>query len=84
MERENPENPCASSWWRMFAGCLRVGTMRISDDSQPHAVSLTALTRSQDHDKVKRTLDEFFNVKLETRDISLKGWNWGKADVQGE
>ncbi|GFZ44452.1 FACT complex subunit POB3 [Saitozyma sp. JCM 24511] len=39
--------------------------------------------KREDHDKVKRTLDEFFNVKLETRDISLKGWNWGKADVQG-
>lgn len=51
---------------------------------QSHAVSLDVLTRSQDHDKVKRTLDEFFNVKLETRDISLKGWNWGKADVLGE
>lgn len=34
-------------------------------------------------DKLKRTLDDYFNVKLETRDISLKGWNWGKAQVQG-
>ncbi|WWC67387.1 FACT complex subunit POB3 [Kwoniella pini CBS 10737] len=39
--------------------------------------------KRDDHDKVKRTLDEFFNIKLETRDSSLKGWNWGKAQVQG-
>ncbi|WVR03030.1 FACT complex subunit POB3 [Kwoniella sp. DSM 27419] len=39
--------------------------------------------KREDLDKVKRTLDEFFNIKLETRDGSLKGWNWGKAQVQG-
>ncbi|WRT63126.1 FACT complex subunit POB3 [Kwoniella shivajii] len=39
--------------------------------------------KREDHDKVKRTLDEYFNIKLETRDSSLKGWNWGKAQVQG-
>ncbi|OCF32303.1 FACT complex subunit POB3 [Kwoniella heveanensis CBS 569] len=39
--------------------------------------------KREELDKVKRTLDEFFNIKLETRDTSLKGWNWGKAQVQG-
>ncbi|WVW81185.1 FACT complex subunit POB3 [Kwoniella bestiolae CBS 10118] len=39
--------------------------------------------KRDDHDKVKRTLDEYFNIKMETRDTSLKGWNWGKAQVQG-
>lgn len=34
-------------------------------------------------EKVKRTLDDYFHIKLETKDISLKGWNWGKLDVQG-
>lgn len=28
-------------------------------------------------------MDEFFNIKLEARDISLKGWNWGQLDVVG-
>jgi structure-specific recognition protein 1 len=35
-------------------------------------------------EKVKRTLDDYFHIKLETKDVSLKGWNWGKLDVQGE
>jgi structure-specific recognition protein 1 len=39
---------------------------------------------AQDLEKLKRTLDEYFNVKLETKETSLKGWNWGKAVVQGE
>jgi structure-specific recognition protein 1 len=38
----------------------------------------------QEHDKVKRTLDEYFGIKVETRDTSLKGWNWGQMDVEGE
>lgn len=38
--------------------------------------------KRDDFDKVKRTLDEYFGIKLEHRDISLKGWNWGKAEVQ--
>jgi structure-specific recognition protein 1 len=61
-----------------------LGRCGAATSPQSHAVYLALLIRSQDHDKVKRTLDEFFNVKLEARDISLKGWNWGKADVQGE
>ena len=32
---------------------------------------------------MKRTLDDYFHVKVETRDGSLKGWNWGKAQVLG-
>ncbi|KAK8844846.1 FACT complex subunit POB3 [Kwoniella newhampshirensis] len=39
--------------------------------------------KRDDLDKLKRTLDEYFNIKLETRDTSLKGWNWGKAQVSG-
>lgn len=41
------------------------------------------LTLSQDLDKIKRTLQEYFNITLETRDTSLKGWNWGEAQVKG-
>ena len=31
---------------------------------------------------MKRTLDDYYNIKLETRDPALKGYNWGKAIVQ--
>lgn len=41
------------------------------------------LSMMQDHDKVKRVLDEYFGIKLEIKDTSLKGWNWGKALIQG-
>lgn len=38
----------------------------------------------QEFEKVKRTLEEYFSVKVEHRDTSLKGWNWGKATVQSK
>ncbi|KAL7420413.1 FACT complex subunit [Cryptotrichosporon argae] len=38
--------------------------------------------KREDHDKVKRTIEDYFSIKLDTKDISLKGWNWGKAVVQ--
>nr|ODN85743.1 FACT complex subunit POB3 [Cryptococcus depauperatus CBS 7841] len=40
--------------------------------------------KREDLDKLKRTLDEYFGIKLETKDVSLKGWNWGKTQVQGD
>jgi structure-specific recognition protein 1 len=38
----------------------------------------------QDTDKVRKILDDWYEVKMEVRDTSLKGWNWGKAEVQGK
>lgn len=47
-------------------------------------VFLLKANLSQEFEKVKRTLEEYFSVKVEHRDTSLKGWNWGKATVQSE
>lgn len=33
---------------------------------------------------MKRTLEEYFSVKVESREPSLKGWNWGNAEVLSE
>ncbi|ODN86799.1 FACT complex subunit POB3 [Cryptococcus wingfieldii CBS 7118] len=46
---------------------------RITYDGFPHG----------ELDKLKRTLQEYFDINIETKDISLKGWNWGEAQVQG-
>jgi structure-specific recognition protein 1 len=40
--------------------------------------------KRDDFDKVKRTLEEYFSIKLDHRDVSIKGWNWGKAAVERE
>ena len=35
------------------------------------------------HEKVEKAMKEHFNVTLENREHSLKGWNWGKAKFEG-
>lgn len=37
----------------------------------------------QDHDKLAGLFKQHFNVTLEVKDISFKGWNWGVTDFQG-
>lgn len=39
--------------------------------------------RAQDHDKLAGLFKQHFNITLEVKDISFKGWNWGVTDFQG-
>ncbi|KAF3937231.1 hypothetical protein ABW19_dt0208083 [Dactylella cylindrospora] len=36
----------------------------------------------QDFDRLKDILKQLYNITLESREHSLKGWNWGKAEFQ--
>ena len=38
----------------------------------------------QDHDKIAQLVKQHWNIALETKEISFKGWNWGAFDVQGK
>ncbi|KAJ4482278.1 SSrecog-domain-containing protein [Lentinula aciculospora] len=38
----------------------------------------------EDHDRMASLLKNHFVVTLETRETSLKGWNWGLTDFQGQ
>jgi structure-specific recognition protein 1 len=38
----------------------------------------------QDQEKLSNIFKQHFHVTLETKDLSLRGWNWGKVDVQGK
>ncbi|KAJ4001674.1 SSrecog-domain-containing protein [Lentinula boryana] len=38
----------------------------------------------EDHDRLATLLKNHFAVTLETRETSLKGWNWGLTDFQGQ
>ncbi|KIR58185.1 FACT complex subunit POB3 [Cryptococcus bacillisporus CA1280] len=68
-----------ATWFRVARHFqLRLG-MR---NSEKPRISFDGFKRD-DLDKIKRTLQEYFNITLETRDTSLKGWNWGAAQVKG-
>lgn len=72
--------------------------LRFDMVSEPHRLSYEGFRREvswfrisqcfllieQNLDEIKKILDEFFGVKLEIRDVSLRGYNWGKAVVESE
>ncbi|KAK4686032.1 FACT complex subunit SSRP1/POB3, partial [Tremellales sp. Uapishka_1] len=70
----------SATWFRVGRNFRLSLAMKLKDKAR---VTLEGFRRD-DHEKLRRTLDEFFNVKLETKDTSLKGWNWGKAVVQNQ
>ncbi|KAG8951153.1 FACT complex subunit, partial [Tulasnella sp. 419] len=37
----------------------------------------------EDHDKVANIARQYFDINLETKEASVKGWNWGTTDIQG-
>ncbi|KAF8319072.1 FACT complex subunit POB-3-like protein [Clavulina sp. PMI_390] len=39
--------------------------------------------KEEDHDKIASLVKQHFNIALETKEMSFKGWNWGAFDVQG-
>ncbi|KIY65749.1 SSrecog-domain-containing protein [Cylindrobasidium torrendii FP15055 ss-10] len=38
----------------------------------------------EDHERMSKMLEQFFNITLESKEVSVKGWNWGVTDVQGQ
>lgn len=36
----------------------------------------------QDFDRITNLLKNNYDVTVDSKDISLRGWNWGKADLQ--
>ncbi|EKM51652.1 uncharacterized protein PHACADRAFT_177070 [Phanerochaete carnosa HHB-10118-sp] len=37
-----------------------------------------------DHDRLAQLLKQHFSIVLETKEASVKGWNWGMTDFQGQ
>ncbi|EMR10104.1 hypothetical protein PNEG_01383 [Pneumocystis murina B123] len=37
----------------------------------------------EDLDTLRKTIKKYFNITLEQREHSLKGWNWGKTEFSG-
>ncbi|KAF8918903.1 hypothetical protein CPB85DRAFT_1279281 [Mucidula mucida] len=36
----------------------------------------------EDHEKLSKLLQQHFSITLESKEISVKGWNWGMTDFQ--
>ncbi|KAG6878509.1 hypothetical protein C0993_005439 [Termitomyces sp. T159_Od127] len=59
---------------------LRIG---LKDDKREHRTEKFDGFLREDHDKIASLLKNHFGKTLETKEISLKGWNWGTTDFQG-
>ncbi|KAF9077522.1 structure-specific recognition protein-domain-containing protein [Rhodocollybia butyracea] len=60
---------------------LRIGIKELQQTTRKE--SFDGFQR-EDHDRLATLLKNHFGVTLETREISLKGWNWGLTDFQGQ
>ncbi|KAG6903162.1 hypothetical protein C0995_004710 [Termitomyces sp. Mi166 len=59
---------------------LRIG---LKDDKREHRAEKFDGFLREDHDKIASLLKNHFGKTLETKEVSLKGWNWGTTDFQG-
>ncbi|ORX35173.1 hypothetical protein BD324DRAFT_122298 [Kockovaella imperatae] len=67
----------SAAWLRVARNFQLRLTMRQADRAK---VTFDGFKR-EDFDKVKRTLDDYFHIKVESRDPALRGWNWGRATI---
>ncbi|KAG6891514.1 hypothetical protein C0992_005048 [Termitomyces sp. T32_za158] len=59
---------------------LRIG---LKDDKREYRTEKFDGFLREDHEKIASLLKNHFGKTLETKEISLKGWNWGTTDFQG-
>ncbi|TIA71594.1 hypothetical protein E3P77_02172 [Wallemia ichthyophaga] len=57
--------------------------LKIGFKSDRHREVFDGLVRD-DFERLSKTVKEFYGVSIETREISFKGWNWGKTEYRGE
>jgi structure-specific recognition protein 1 len=86
------------SFWADGCRVARGFQLRFDMKTEPHRLTYEGFRREvswfrvsensslteQNLDEIKKILDEFFGLKLEIRDVSLRGYNWGKASVESE
>ncbi|KAJ3867723.1 structure-specific recognition protein-domain-containing protein [Lentinula novae-zelandiae] len=87
VDTERPVAMSASSikwaqWLRVARNFqLRIG---IKEDKGDFRKETFDGFQREDHDRMASLLKTHFAVTLETRETSLKGWNWGLTDFQGQ
>ncbi|KAH7103322.1 FACT complex subunit POB3 [Auriculariales sp. MPI-PUGE-AT-0066] len=68
-----------AQWMRVARGFqLRVG---LKDNRR--RITFDGFQR-EDHDKLASIFKQYYDIAVDTKDISFKGWNWGATDFQGE
>jgi structure-specific recognition protein 1 len=75
-----------AEWMRVARNFqLRIGlsTSKSATKDAEHTRETFDGFQRDDQEKVSKLLKQFFDVALETRDMTFKGWNWGATDFRG-
>lgn len=65
---------------------MRVGRgfqLRIGLKGEKRRVAFEGFQRD-DHERLKNAANNYYNITLEEKETSVRGWNWGAAEVQGD
>ena len=63
---------------------IRVGRgfqLRVNLKGEKRRVAFEGFTR-EDHERLKNSAQNYYNITLEEIETSVRGWNWGAADIQ--
>ncbi|CAL1712464.1 unnamed protein product [Somion occarium] len=74
--------PAADIKWAQWVRVARNYQLRIGTKDRKRE-NFDGFSR-EDHEKIAQLFKQFFSVTLETKEVSLKGWNWGVTDFQGQ
>lgn len=76
------------SWKRMCRGyeiafLLKDGTAFRFNNFKKEVYSYNFLIWLQDFDELKKAIKDFYRLNVDVKELSLKGWNFGKVELDG-
>ncbi|TIB84658.1 SSrecog-domain-containing protein [Wallemia mellicola] len=69
-------------WMSTINRVARNFQLKIGLKSEKERQTFDGLVRD-DYERLSKTVKEFYGVTLETREISFRGWNWGRTEYRG-
>lgn len=69
--------------WMQWIRVARGFQLRIGLKGEKRRVAYEGFER-EDHERLRNAVNHYYNITLEEKDTSVRGWNWGYADIQGD
>jgi structure-specific recognition protein 1 len=69
--------------WMQWIRVARGFQLRIGLKGEKRRVAYEGFER-EDHERLKNAVNNYYNITLEEKETSVRGWNWGYADIQGD
>lgn len=69
--------------WMQWIRVARGFQLRIGLKGEKRRVAFDGFAR-EDHERLRNSASNYYNITLEERETNVRGWNWGTAEVQGQ